>query len=222
MRYSAWWLVGVISLVMVGCGKSDTASQSRTTEKEKTRTANTKTDVPSKTTDVKPKVLPVVHAKTPEEAVTKFFGALRDGDPDTIHVLLTQKAREETHKYSMPIYQSTNPNAKFSVGEVTYLDNKTGAHVQGVWIPPSPNGIGKPLHVIWILRQEKSEWRIAGLAVRLNEQGGPVFNFEDGEALKRQQRVAQAYEESGGEIDAPTQPPQPTERTAARELPSRQ
>ncbi len=138
---------------------------------------------------------------TPDQVVTVFLDAMREGDAATISALLTTKAREETIRHQMPVEPVAAPHAQFEVAQAQFLPmNPNGAHVQARWV--ESDGQQTYTHsVIWVLRRQTDGWRIAGFAIELIAGTGPQFlNFEDpADMLKKQQEAIAAATAAQGQ-----------------------
>jgi hypothetical protein len=130
----------------------------------------------------------------PEQVVTYFLEAIRNGDEATTASLLTTKAREETAKHQMDVAPQSAPGAKYQVAPAQILpDNPDGAHVNSVWTETYPDGT-LSYDVVWVLRRQTEGWRIAGMAAELVPNTPMQFlNFEDpADMLKKQEEAAKA------------------------------
>ncbi len=136
---------------------------------------------------------------TPKEAVSEFLEALRSGNKITTEALLTKKAREETAAHDLVVEPPGAPGATYSIGRVQEAEGGEGsAYVSCVW---SEKEDSSKFEVVWILRQEDSGWRIAGMATQLPETDEPVIlNFEDLSELEdtmREAEVAERQQDTG-------------------------
>lgn len=167
-------MLGVLSL---GCGKSDEGSSAE---------PQTSAAGGSDETGSRPPIQ--VDASTPKAAVATFFTALRDSDEQTVAKLLTQKAREESERNNVAIDPPQDPSATFTVGDVE-LVGTDGAYVSGTWTETTVRG-DETINIVWILRKEAAEWRIAGLHARSFDE--TVFlNFEDPEEMHQRRQEAE-------------------------------
>ncbi len=113
------------------------------------------------------------------------------------------------------------PNATYSVGRVQHPDDqKDAAYVSCTW--SEKNGTeAVSYEVVWILRQETSGWRIAGMATQLAEAEEPVFlNFEDlsqlALELENAERESAARESEVANRPQTTPPPQNPDNATLR------
>jgi hypothetical protein len=171
-----WAMLAVVSMILVGCGKSDEASL---VQPATAGAAEAGSQAPSSNPAAK------VDSSTPKAAATAFFAALRDSDEQTVAYLLTQKAREESKKHDVAIDPPQDPSATFSVGDVEYVETN-GAYVSGTWTENTQHG-SETIGIVWALRKEAGGWRIAGLHAKSSEET-VVLNFEDPEEM-HQRRI---------------------------------
>jgi hypothetical protein len=126
---------------------------------------------------------PAVHVPAearPDQVVTVFLDALKNGDTSTKASLLTTKALAETTKHEFEVNPQSAPNAQYEVHPAEFLaNNPNGAHVTSVWTESYEDG-QVTYEVVWVLRRESQGWRIAGMAIELIPNQPPSFlNFED-------------------------------------------
>ncbi len=194
-----WAMLAVVSMILVGCGKSDETSL---VEPATAGDAGAGSQTPSSNPAAK------VDSSTPRAAAAAFFAALRDSDEQTVAYLLTQKAREESEKHDVAIDPPQDPTATFSVGEVEFVDTN-GAYVSGTWTENTQNG-SETLEIVWVLRNETGGWRIAGLQAKSSD-GTVVLNFEDPEEMHQRRIEAEQGVPPGYSVAEPVrQAQQPT------------
>lgn len=151
-------------------------------------------------------------ATAPDVAVTQFLNAVRAGDQDKATSMLTTKARDEMAKADMVVQPPGSPSASFSIGQVKDVPQHNGAHVTSTWTDVTPTGEEKTYDITWIVRQEKKQWRVAGMATKLFEDQPPlILNFEDPADMQQQvmaadQELARRNEEGNGEIRQASRP----------------
>ena len=72
----------------------------------------------------------------------------------------------------------------FEVGETEQVEG--GAHVASKWIEQAEDGSRQVTEVLWVLRQEASGWRVAGMAMKVfDDLPAVVLNFEDPDDMIR-------------------------------------
>lgn len=132
-----------------------------------------------------------VDTSQPQQAVTAFLTALQESDDVAARLILTDKARHETEVNNMAVSPPGSNTAKFAVGNVNYTADNQVAQVASTWDDVGPQGTPFRYDIVWVLRNEPSGWRIAGLQTSLYE-GGPLqfLNFENIEELERQKQIA--------------------------------
>lgn len=119
----------------------------------------------------------------PDQVVKYFLAAMKNGDKPTVSALLTDKAKTETSKHNLVVQPIGSPSATFQVGKVELV--KGGAYVNCLWseIPPGRTDTRK-FEIIWVLKNQESGWRIAGMATRITPESSPTFlNFENPEEM---------------------------------------
>ena len=156
--------LGLLALGLVGCGSS--SSQPQAASGQQGQAAGTDS-APAKAA---PK-------QDPKLVVEQFLQATKQGDKQTVRRLLTRKAVEEMEKHDRSIDPQGSPSAQFKVMESELVEG--GAHVLVHWID-GPEGQQKTTKMIWVLKPEQSQWRVAGVIIKLFEDLPPVpFDFED-------------------------------------------
>jgi hypothetical protein len=175
-------LVLGLSVGIVGCGGSggttEPAAEGTTPATEQ---AASMSGGSAQTTPVQ--AAPAVHVPAeagPDQVVTVFLDALKNGDTSTKASLLTTKALAETTKHEFEVNPQSAPNAQYEVHPPEFLQNNpNGAHVTSVWTETYEDG-QITYEVVWVLRRETQGWRIAGMAIELIPGQQPAFlNFED-------------------------------------------
>jgi hypothetical protein len=231
MKRAARFLLGTVlaASVSLGCNSktAETTPDAPSEQNAQTATAPAQTGGEQSPVAQQPAKPPrqAVHVAAdsgPEQVVTYFLEAIRNGDEATTAALLTTKAREETAKHQMDVAPQSAPGAKYQVAPAQILpDNPDGAHVNSVWTETYPDGT-LSYDVVWVLRRQTEGWRIAGMAAELVP-GTPMqfLNFEDpadmvkkqeeaskaAQALMAQQAVQQAGNQPAGGVAGAEQPP---------------
>lgn len=186
MKRTLWMAAGLLSAVMIsGCGGKEQSGSNATA-------GAAKPQAPAATAP--PKLS--FKSSTPQEAVTEFLNALRGGDKETTAALLTAKAREETTAHDLVVEPPGAPNATYTVGNVEPVEGEPGAvYVACIWTENEAGNDPLSFEVVWIVRQENTGWRIAGMATRLPDTDEPVvLNFEDLSELEDAMRQAEMAE----------------------------
>lgn len=130
-------------------------------------------------------------ADTPRKAVSLFLQAVKEGDDDRAGQMLTELARRKTREVDMVVAPPGSDTATFQIGEVEQLDKAT-ARVASTWTDLGENGEPRTDHIVWTLRHDASQWRIAGMAAKVFGNDTPIeLNFEDPEGLLRQRHVVE-------------------------------
>src|SRR5687768_283259 len=115
-------------------------------------------------------VQPAVHVPAeapPDQVVSVFLDALKNGDTATKASLLTTKALEETTRHEFEVNPQAAPNAQYEVHQPEFVpNNPKGAHVTSVWTETFEDG-QVTYEVVWVLRRQAEGWRIAGMAIEL-------------------------------------------------------
>ena len=156
--------------------------------------------------EAQPVAVPVDAA--PDQVVSVFLSALRNGDKPTTANLLTTRAREETAKHGWAVDPKGSPNTKYQIHAAEILpENPNGSHVTSVWTETYDDGT-ITYQIVWVLRRETPGWRIAGMALELVPGQPPAFlNFEDPADMERKQLEAIAAAERQDAILAAQQKP---------------
>lgn len=197
--YSAGLLGAITCLAAVlGCGKSEPTNpvSSQALAKVGEFSPTLASDVPG-LTEVSP----------PEEVLKRFLEAIQTGDDRIATALLTEKARSETRRNDLILEPKGSATARFRVGkaEVVTLQGD-GAHVESVWTDLNHQGRAIDYRFTWIMRRERSGWRVAGMATE--QPGGReplVLNFENpGEMLAKRDaarsEIAKRQPSEGGPL----------------------
>ena len=174
MRRMHWLMISAVFAIAVsGCGKTvGTSGSSTAPGKEKEETTQ-------KTT---------ASANGPAEATHEFLEALRTGNDEKASQMLSATAREKTASLSRNVTPPASDTAKFSVGEVDYV-NDDGARVSCTWTDIDGDGEARTDNAIWVLRREEQGWRIVGVAAQVFPDEEPLLlNFEDPEDMFRKQQ----------------------------------
>ena len=140
---------------------------------------------------VRPGLLTPEMSSTPANTVREFLAALQGGKRELAEALLTDTARIETARHNLPIKAPGRPSAVFEVGETEMISeendgNMNGAYVDSTWSDTYDDGTTEMHDIVWILRNEKNGWRVAGMATQVFEDMDLlILNFEDPEDMER-------------------------------------
>ncbi|MCA9103222.1 MAG: hypothetical protein KDA63_18835 [Planctomycetales bacterium] len=164
----------------VGCGESPKSDVSKSSS--------------SPTQQASADAAPKAKAKTvvaPDKIVTTFLEAVRTGDEQGAAAMLTPLAIKRTAEYELTVAPTGSATAQYSVGEVEYIEGG-GAHVASTWSDLDAGGERRTDTLVWMLRQEPSGWRIAGLGTIVFPDQPPIFlNFENPEDMLEKQRLTE-------------------------------
>ncbi len=160
----------------VGCGSSDESTSTKPTSETPPQEVVAKNDANVAAVPTKP-----LKSSTPKEAVQTFLDAVKQGDALAAEMILTERARVEMGKNDMDVRPPQNPDAQYTLGATEYEDDaQTGAYVASSWTAEDKNGAIQTDEIVWILRNENSGWRLAGMAVKPDPSKPPrIFNFEN-------------------------------------------
>src|SRR6056297_1334352 len=191
------WTTAVMLLAtcLSGCGQSDSGPEK----------VEPKSDAPAATDPSAEDTATTIPSKTPDLAVEQFLLALQTGDDQVAERLLTNTARTETKRHDMVVQPPGTPNATYELGRVEHPEgDQESAFVHCVWTERFDDENIESFEVVWILRLEQNNWRIAGMATKLSENGPPVFlNFEDPEEMMQTVREADAAQQQDSVATAP-------------------
>jgi hypothetical protein len=124
----------------------------------------------------------------PAAATQEFLEALRTGNDEKATAMLSTTARQKTASLNRSVTPPASDTARFSVGKVDYV-NEDGARVSCTWTDYDEEGQAKTDRAIWVLRREKDEWRVVGVAAQIFPGEAPLLlNFEDPEDMFRKQQ----------------------------------
>jgi hypothetical protein len=128
---------------------------------------------------------------SPEEIVTAFLAALRQGDNGIAEALLTRRAYEETRQRGLQVQPVGSPGATCKIGITEYLGpHKNGAHVKTTWTEAA-GVVGSSYDIVWALRRQDAGWRVAGMGAQLVPGQKVVYlNFEDPDDMLAKLREA--------------------------------
>lgn len=144
-----------------------------------------------------------VVANAPDTAVIQFLTAVQTGDEATAGALLTDKARLAMEAANMYVQPPGSPNAHFTIGQIEPKPEHGGAHVGSTWTDITPEGETKSYEITWILRQEQTGWRVAGMATQLVENMPRlILNFEDPADMRAQVEAAEAELARRAQLDS--------------------
>ena len=187
----AWLVAASFFLGSIGCNQSSTESatvdQSASAEEGDVR--GDPTPDPAEAANV----------------VRKFLQAVKSGDETTSNDLLTPLAREKTSELDMAVAPMGSESASFTVGDVELPEEGGGelAHVASTWTDIDDEGQTHTDEVLWVLRHEKGNWRIGGMATKVFEdQPLLLLNFEDPADMRRKQQLAEAELERRARAEA--------------------
>jgi len=205
MRKTLVTLASALLLMAVwGCNKAEQSENDSNTTTEGNEVSANVDAAPARSVQH-------VQATTPKDAVEQFLTALRSGDDKTAEGLLTTKAREETARNNMVVQPPGTPNATYEVGRVEHPDGQPdAAYVSCVWNEKYTSGEVDSYEVVWVLRRETPDWRVAGMFTQLDDESEPVLlNFENPvEMIATLQRAEQEAESGSttGQTDTSTPP----------------
>ncbi len=147
-------------------------------------------------------------AATPAAAVADFLSAICAQNNEKMFALLTPDACASLKARDMSPQLPSSGTTSFEVGQTEMVDG--GAHVMTKWFDQLPDGSRAATEVLWMLREEKSGWRVAGMALRVyDDQPAVILNFEDPDDMTRkldliaQEDERRAQQESVGAARAP-------------------
>lgn len=161
---------GLLAILLTGCGGTATE---QTADKSAAR-PSAKQDQPG-----------------PDRVVYEFLEAVRVGDDDAAGALLSTLARKRTSEYGMVVAPPGSDTASFKVGKVSLTANDR-ARVQSTWTDINAEGSPHTDQIEWLLKREKSGWRIWGLITRVYPDLDPIeLNFEQPEEMERKQAEAE-------------------------------
>lgn len=149
----------------------------------------------------------------PDRVVYEFLEAVRVGDDDAAAALLSTLARKRTSEYGMVVAPPGSDTASFKVGKVS-ITGKDRARVQSTWTDINAQGSPHTDRIEWLLKREKSGWRIWGLVTRVYPELDPIeLNFEQPEEMERKQAEAER-ELAKREAERTRRPGEPQGRAA--------
>jgi hypothetical protein len=120
----------------------------------------------------------------PSEAVGQFLTAICSADQDTMFAMLTDEARTALKSHNMSPQLPSSGTTAFEILQVETVEG--GAHVMTKWFDQMEDGSRDTTEVLWMLRQEKAGWRVAGMAMRVyDDQPAAILNFEDPDDMTR-------------------------------------
>ena len=127
----------------------------------------------------------------PDQSVYEFLQAVRQGDDTKAQGMLTTLAQKKTTEMDMVVAPPGSDTAKFEVGASEISGDGT-ARVASVWSDLDHEGKRRTDQITWVLKQENSHWRIAGMATKIFPDQGPVMlNFENPQEMLDTQRQAE-------------------------------
>ncbi len=173
----AW--IAVLSLGLIGCSESQPTGEAGGAQASANQAAQP-------------------DSSSPAGAVHVFLESVRLGDDAKAGGMLTLLAQQKTAELDMVVAPPGSDTASFKIGE-TALDGKGSAHVASAWTDMNHEGQKRTDQITWILKEEKTGWRIAGMATRLAPGQAPVIlNFENPAEMLEKQRLAEerAYQQA--------------------------
>lgn len=187
----AWLVTASFFLGSIGCNQS--------------RTDSVPADQSASVEEVDVKGDPAPDPAEAAKVVRKFLQAVKSGDETTSNDLLTPLAREKTSELDMAVAPMGSESASFTVGDVELPEEGGGqlAHVASTWTDIDDEGQTHTDEVLWVLRHEKGNWRIGGMATKVFEdQPLLLLNFEDPADMRRKQQLAEAELERRARAEA--------------------
>lgn len=152
-------VVLAMSVVCIGCGKSEPTAQSAPDSKG-----------------------PTAVQPSPTEVVSQFLDLVRRGGENSgAGGLLTSKAQEALTVIGRTVQPIGSPDARFTVTRSEQVpNNENAALVQSIWSEPNADGTESSYEVVWAVQKETAGWRISGLVMQMGEGDPPTpINFED-------------------------------------------
>jgi len=189
MNASRWIAAFAITLAF-GCGTGEQSVETPAENREVSKTTATENKAPpSKQAEIEGSTN--FSPADPTEVATQFMQAIKDGDQEKASDLLTTAAQKEAERSGLEVAPPGSQTARFSVGEVRYLDEaKSVAYVASMWSEQFEKEQPETEEVVWIVRKEKSGWRVAGMSTQVFEDAPPlVLNFEDHADMERKQQL---------------------------------
>jgi hypothetical protein len=137
----------------------------------------------------------------PADAVGKFLTAICSADQNTMFAMLTDEARAALKAHNMSPQLPSSGTTSFELGEIEMVEG--GAHVMTKWYDQMEDGSRDTTEVLWMLRQEKPGWRVAGMAMRVyDDQPAVILNFEDPDDMTRVLDLIAQEDERRSQADA--------------------
>lgn len=208
---SKWLAIVVTAAITVGCG--DPVDESTTDLEENPPvvepgelddsnwTGAQNTQLPDETElNVESTSFDIAKDASPVQVIQQFLAAMKEGDKPIVAALLTDKARIETSKHNLVVQPPGSPSAQFKVGKVETV--KGGAYVNSSWseIPPGKT-VAREFEIIWVMKNQKDGWRVAGMATRITPESSPTFlNFENPQEMLSRIESAGNPAESNAEV----------------------
>lgn len=173
MRRTLWVIMlGVASLGVSGCGKSDEAAPVAV--------------APAANSDSQAQ---------PQDVLRQFLNAIKTGKKDAAEQLMTTVARQRIAEagIGMDDLSSSSATMSFEIHGVQLLkmpDNKEGAHVSCTLSDKLEDGKIESQNIIWGMRKETLGWRVAGMAWTPFANEPPIFmDFENPEEVLEKQKL---------------------------------
>jgi hypothetical protein len=121
-----------------------------------------------------------VAVAAPEQVLTAFLDAARNGNKEESRKWLTAKTLEECAKHDMEVNPPGTPSMSYEIGRVADAPQIPGGiFVESTWTEELADGKVE-MDVLWAMRKDQGQWRICGMVIQLEEDTDPVlFDFEN-------------------------------------------
>lgn len=125
----------------------------------------------------------------PGGVVAEFLEAVRTGNDEKAADLLTPLARQKTSEMEMVVAPPGSETAQFKVCAAKCSEGC--AEVPADWTDLDADGRPHTDRIVWLLKHDGQQWRIAGMSTRVFADQAPVvLNFEDpADMLSKQQQA---------------------------------
>lgn len=208
-------LTGALTSAFTGCGGSSSGGSGSTPQASATDTPNSSTAELPRGSLADPTFKPqIVDANNtaPQQTVALFLDSLRRGDEATANSMLTSLARAEVQKTDYAIQPPGTPDGEFQIGRLGFpYEDQTVALVESQWREPATQTEpALTMDIVCEVHLEGSAWRIAGMALTVAGESEPlVIDFEDGQRLQQQIRLASGQAAAGPGVGQPLPTGQP-------------
>jgi hypothetical protein len=215
-------LLGATTTTFTGCGGSkDTPQPTAENTPNNTKSPVQPTQTTAGMTDptFKPQVIESTDS-APQQTVAVFLDSLRRGDETTANSMLTTIARAEVLKTDYAIQPPGTPEGEFKIGRLGFpYEDQTVALVESQWREPATKTDPElMMDIVCEVHLEGTDWRIAGMALTVAGESEPlVIDFEDGQRLQQQIRIANGQ---GTAAQSAAQLQQPGQTTTVPGLPA--